>query len=353
MTKIKNIFSVVCVMVLFAQTGRAQDLHLSQYGEAPFSINPALAAVAYDVRIISNYKSQWGSIGSPYKTYGLSGEFGLKYRKLNKSYLSAGFNIYRDAAGDSKMGTTHIDLTLGGVVKTGEYSKLSAAINGGVTTKTMSYSALQWESQYDGFMYDATLPTGEAATASAYTYADLAGGINWHFSKSEQYISADHGVRCDIGTAVFHFNQPRQSYLGVSSETQYMKYVSYANFFIGAKGSNVGFSPGLVYMMQGPSKEILTSAMFKYIIQDQALYTGLVKPCALSIGAAYRYKDALIPMMLFEYDKYALGLSYDVNLSTLTSATKTKGGLEVSLRYNWNPGYGKMLGGKLTKPTYK
>jgi type IX secretion system PorP/SprF family membrane protein len=353
MSKLKSLILVCCLTAGLAQRSVAQDLHFSQYGETPFTINPALAAVAYDIRLITNYKNQWASVASPYKSFGFSGEFGLKYRKLNKSYLSTGLNVYRDMAGDAKMGTTHVDITIGGVVKAGKYSKLSAGIMGGITSKTMDYTKLKWESQYDGFMYDASLSSGETQTTTSYYYGDFAGGLNWHYSKSEQYISADHGTRFDIGGSVFHFNSPKQSYLKDNNEKQYMKYVGYANFFIGAKGSNVGFAPGIVYMMQGPSSEILASAMFKYIIQDQSVFTGLVKPCALSLGASYRYKDAFIPTMLFEYDKYALGVSYDVNLSTLTTASKSKGGLEIALRYNWNPGYGKMLGGSLTRPTYK
>ncbi|HWY34224.1 MAG TPA: type IX secretion system membrane protein PorP/SprF, partial [Nitrosopumilaceae archaeon] len=175
----------------------------------------------------------------------------------------------------------------------------------------------------------------------------------WHYSKSEQYISANNGTRFDIGGSAFHINSPKQSYLKDNSVKQDMKYVGYATFSIGAKGSNICFAPGIIYMMQGPSREILTSMMFKYIIQDQSTYTALVKPCALSFGTQYRFKDALIPTFLFEYDKYALGVSYDVNLSNLITASKSKGGLEFCLRYNWNPGYGQMLGGKVNRSTYK
>jgi hypothetical protein len=70
---------------------------------------------------------------------------------------------------------------------------------------------------------------------------------------------------------------------------------------------------------------------------------------SLSLGAYYRLKDAVIPSLLFQFDKWGLGIAYDINLSDLTPATNTKGGLEVALRYNMSPGYGRALGGSFNK----
>jgi hypothetical protein len=74
------------------------------------------------------------------------------------------------------------------------------------------------------------------------------------------------------------------------------------------------------------------------------VHSNTVKPVAFSLGAMYRFKDAFSPQVLFEYDKYAVGVSYDLNLSQLTPFSKTLGSLEVCLRYNWNPGYGVGVG---------
>jgi hypothetical protein len=73
------------------------------------------------------------------------------------------------------------------------------------------------------------------------------------------------------------------------------------------------------------------------------------KPMALALGAYYRTGDSFIPQLLFEWDKYAIGVSYDLNTSSLSSYSSLKGGLEVMLRFNWNPGYGKNVG-LSTKP---
>ncbi len=127
----------------------------------------------------------------------------------------------------------------------------------------------------------------------------------------------------------------------------------YGQASIGQKAYNFCYMPGLLCSVQGSSVEFIPTFMMKFIFQDQSVHTTNLKPCALSAGAQYRVKDAFVPMLLFEYDMYALGVSYDLNLSKLSPVSKMKGGLEIALRFNWNPGYGKMLGGSYNRPTYK
>ncbi len=102
-------------------------------------------------------------------------------------------------------------------------------------------------------------------------------------------------------------------------------------------------------MKQGPSSEATLGFLFKYIIEDQATYTSLKKASSVSFGVYYRLQDAVIPTILFQKAKYAIGVAYDFNLSQLTPASKLKGGLEVTLRYNTSPGYGKALGNSINR----
>ncbi len=341
----------VSILCLVALKTNAQDMHFSQYGEAPLTLNPALCSVAYDVRVLTNYKNQWASVASPFKSYGFSAEVGIKYRKHGNAYISSGLSAYRDIAGDAQLGTTHVNGVLGAVVKAGLYSKVSGALSAGITMKSVNANVFQWENQYDGYMYVASAPSGEKFMPGNSNYADFGLGFNWNYSKSEQYISASNGIRFDVGFAAYHFNQPKHSYIHVKNERRLMKLNFYGNANIGLKGSNLCLLPGLMVSMQGPSKEIIPSFLLKYIIQEQSVHTYLVKPCAISGGLHYRYKDAIVPAVLFEYSMYAIGVSYDVNLSSLKTASQYKGGMEICLKFNWNPGYGRMLGGSYLKST--
>lgn len=335
-----------------AITVQAQDIHFSQFNETPVLLNPAMSCTAFDTRVIANYKNQWASVTSPFQTYGISIEQALKHLKLRKTYTGMSLGVYKDKAGDAGMGSLQINLGFNAVVKVSQYGKLSTGIGGGFNYRTIDPSKLQWASQYNGSNYDASIASGEKTPINSFITGDLVAGMVYHFARSERYISAQDGTKFDIGFSAFHFTIPKYSYVG-SGDKQYTKYVLSGNFDIGIKNTSIAIVPSILYMRQGPSQEINGGCLFKYIIRDQSVYTGIIKACALSLGVYYRVGDAIIPTMLFQYDMYAFGVSYDFNTSQLTGASKAKGGIEFSLKFNTSPGYGKALGKSMYKPTYK
>jgi type IX secretion system PorP/SprF family membrane protein len=343
---------ILASVILLPFLTKAQDIHFSQFNETPVLLNPAMSCTAFDTRIIANYKNQWASVTSPFQTYGISIEKTLKHLKLKKAYTGMSLSVYKDKAGDAGLGAILVNLGFNAVVKTSDYGKLSAGIGGGFNYRTIDASKLQWESQYNGSTYDAATASGEKLPVNSFIQGDLAGGLVYHFAKSERYISAQDGTKFDIGVSAFHYNMPKYSYIG-TGDKQFAKFVAHANFDIGIKNTGIAIVPSALYVRQGPSQEINVGCLFKYIIQDQSVYTGIKKPCALAIGSYYRVGDAIIPAVMFQYDKYAFCVSYDLNTSQLTGASKAKGGLEFSLKFNTSPGYGKSLGASVNRPTYK
>lgn len=328
---------------------KAQDIHFSQYNEAPVAINPALITTAYDTRAIANYRSQWGSVAKSYQTYGITFEQAIRHLKLKKNYVGIAINIFSDKAGDAKLGSLMPNFGINYVTKASKFSKLSGGLQFGMVYRTIDVSALKWDSQYDGYQYNPELPSGETTPHSAITSFDMGGGVNFHYAKSERYISAQDGAKCDIGFSAFHYNIPKNSFF-TSSERLYSKYIFHANLDYGIKSAGIALVPSLIYMKQGPSTETTLGFLIKYIIEDQATYTNLKRASSFSFGIYYRLKDAIVPTILFQKSKYAVGVAYDINVSQLTPASKLKGGLEVMLRYNTTPGYGRALGSTINKP---
>lgn len=345
MKAVKKIF-LVCIVLLGSLTGEifAQDVHFSQYNEMPVYLNPALCAVSYDLRAVINYKSQWKSVAVPYKSYGASAEFAMKHKKLNRrSYWTGGFNAYNDISGDGNFNSLHLGLILGTVLKSGQFGKFSMALTGALDQRTISGHKLTWDSQYNGYKYDPSL-LGEQIPNNRFLYGDFGAGFNYHYAKSQRYISAADGHRFDIGLAAFHVNVPFYSFYDNTGEQLKIKFVQHGTFVFALPELQSNIIPSYMVALQGSQMEILGALMFRYVLSDPSVHSGTVKPVALSLGAAYRFRDAFSPQVLFEYDKYAMGVSYDLNLSGLTPFSKTLGSLEVTLRYNWNPGYGLGVG---------
>ncbi|MDP4866630.1 MAG: type IX secretion system membrane protein PorP/SprF, partial [Crocinitomicaceae bacterium] len=64
------------------------------------------------------------------------------------------------------------------------------------------------------------------------------------------------------------------------------------------------------------------------------------RPMALYIGLFGRVKDALVGKLMFEYDQFSAGFAYDINISSLTEVSRSKGGFELFLRFNMGDGGG-------------
>jgi type IX secretion system PorP/SprF family membrane protein len=345
---------ITVISLLQTKQAFAQDPHYSQYNEASVYINPALCGVAYDVRAMVNYRSQWASVSTPYKTYGASAEFAVKHVKTRKAYLTTGLMIYQDVAGSGSMTQLHVGGILGAVVNTGANSKLSFAATGSFDQRRISSGNFQWENQYNGYQYDPSIQ-GEAVPTNQVNYADFGFGINYHYSKSEKFISSNDGNRVDIGFSIYHVNTPLISFYN-TGESQYIKYITHGTFTIALPRVKANIIPSYMLMFQGPSTEIDLGIMFRYIISETAARSNLRKSMAISAGAYYRSTDAFIPQILFEYSKYGVGFSYDLNVSQLTPYSRLQGGLELILRYNWNPGYGNSVGntsGPKSTPYFK
>jgi type IX secretion system PorP/SprF family membrane protein len=304
---------------------------------APLLQNPAMAGANYDLQALINYKNQWASVADPYKTFDVSFDMKLNKKKAEKGFWAGGINIFSDKAGDSQMGTTAENLSLAYHVILNPNSTLGGGVTGGFVQRSVNTSQLQWMSQYDGTGYNPALPTGETSAPANFSYPDLGAGIVWAYNKGETYMTSNTRIKANIGLSVFHPHQPAYSFYG-SGEKLHMKTVFHGNVLYGIKNTNLSLVPGYVVYLQGSNKEILFGSMFRYTTKESSKYTGYVKGSAIGWGLHYRNNDALVASFLLEMGQYALGISYDVNVSKLKTASSGKGGFEIALRFvNPNP----------------
>ncbi|MBI5218763.1 MAG: type IX secretion system membrane protein PorP/SprF [Bacteroidia bacterium] len=77
----------------------------------------------------------------------------------------------------------------------------------------------------------------------------------------------------------------------------------------------------------------LISLWQNYIVINFKNPFRLIREGALSLGGYYRFKDAFIASILFESKNFAIGFSYDINVSDLKLATSKDGGMEITIRY--------------------
>lgn len=203
---LRGVFSMAAICV--AMTGSAQDLHFSQFFEAPLVRNPALAGLFDgDVRVQMVYRNQWGSVTTPYQTGSLGGQYKFGVGR-GDDFITAGLQILWDKAGTVALNTTHL-LPVVNYHKSlsGDKNRyLSLGFIGGWVSRRLDRSKVTTNNQYDGFGYNGSLPDGETFMSN-YSYFDA--GVGMSFNSS---IGENKNNNYYVGLAYHHFNKPVNSF---------------------------------------------------------------------------------------------------------------------------------------------
>ncbi|HOZ87032.1 MAG TPA: PorP/SprF family type IX secretion system membrane protein [Bacteroidia bacterium] len=343
----KNYLFFICAC-FYSAVMLGQDLHFSQFNENPALVNPALTG-ANGMRGSINNKTQWKSVTTPYRTYGLSVEArnstvkkkaGGNLENLPPSErvpgkYAAGLSLYRDKAGDGRLTLTQINLSLATFLKTGEKSALSFGLQTSYAVRRIDDSRFVYPNQYNpAYGYDTDFNSGEAGMTDKFRYLDLATGMMFSYDDEVRGLKDHKERRGHLGFSVYHLTQPKQKYLSKKSDALYMKYVSHGDILRSIPNSRTGVFLSYLFQMQASHMEIVAGGMFRYYLKNDTRYTGYVKRSTISGGLYYRLKDAVIVKGMFEWqEQHAIILSYDINVSKLAKSSNIRGGLEFTYRY--------------------
>lgn len=309
-------------LCIFIQYAKGQDIHFSQYNAAPLQLNPALTGVnGQDYRVGASYKSQWGNVGK-YNTVAASYDMAVLRRSAKSNYGGIGVSLFSDRAGDLSFSTNQVNISLSYTVILNKNASqlITAGLVGGFGQRSIDYSKVTTDNQFGESGYDPNLSTGENFGNSRKLYADVGAGLLWSYSK-------DKNTNFYAGAAVTHLNQPNLSLLNNREEKLFVKITMHggAHFKL---ANQLYLLPSFMILNQGPHWEYNIGTLLKF--KKSNLPTDRT---AFYIGAAYRVKDAVIFMGRVDIVGINIGISYDMNLSKLTPATKLNGGPEISLVY--------------------
>ncbi|MBL0355490.1 MAG: PorP/SprF family type IX secretion system membrane protein [Chitinophagaceae bacterium] len=313
------------LIITMSQQAQSQDIHFSQFNEAPLLRNPALAGIfTGDLRFQAVYRTQWQSVTVPYQTTSLNGEFKLPVGK-GEDFLTLGAQILYDKAGSIGMTSTHI-LPAVNYHKSlsGERNMyLSLGFMGGMVQRRFDRSKITTNSQFDGTNYNPGLSDGESFDKSSYSYFDGTVGMSFNAQLND---NPDNNVFA--GIAFHHFNKPSNiSFYGNTKLEMIPKWV-YSGGARLATSELTYVTFHADYSKQGPYSELIGGAIYTWKLDDE------VDPKYLIHGGAFlRMNDAVIPVAKVEMRPLAISVSYDANISKLSATTRGRGGFELALTY--------------------
>ncbi len=323
----KRLLFISLLFIFYA--GYSQDIHFSQHYNAKLYTNPSYTGLIPGMSQFSmNTKNQWISVSKPYQTYLLGFENAFKLSRSGNHFFSAGMLMYYDRAGDSKFNTTQFSPSISYhfLPQKNSNSFISIAFQPGYSQRSLQYDGLNFDSQFDGFMFDPELSSQEEHENYSIFYPDFGAGIHYlKFLNNTDYFSG--------GLALFHINRP---YISMK-ELNDVRLSQKITFNI--SGSFLKFErkiiPSIYYAKQGVHTEFLFGARASLnrinIISEEIYFRN-----NFLLGLYYRGKDALIIYTGAEIKQFTFGLSYDVNISQLTPASSARGGIELSVSYLWH-----------------
>jgi type IX secretion system PorP/SprF family membrane protein len=290
------------------------DPHFSQYYVYPSWLNPALTGV-FDgqYRVSGVYRSQWGSITTPFTTYGVTGEF------VTGKNINVGASVLKQTAGDGGYGytTAYGSVSYTGVkFGPGLTKRLTFGLQAGMIQRRFDQSKMTFGSQWNPvFGYNPGNPSNEVLSRTAASAFDIGAGV--------LYFDAKPGQKANLygGLSVSHLTQPDDKF-GATGDARFpMRYTFHGGVRI-AINDQFSLTPNLLYLKQGTATEKMVGAYGQYKATSDV---------NVLIGANYRFQDALAPFFGFTYRNMMLGASYDINTSDLGKLVNGANSFEISL----------------------
>ncbi|MFN8322156.1 MAG: PorP/SprF family type IX secretion system membrane protein [Chitinophagales bacterium] len=325
-------FYTVILFALVSVSAMAQDIHFSQYYASPLTLNPALTANINGVfRVAANYRNQWFTVPTlnstaPFQTYQFSVDAPILRQRLGNDGFGFGGMFYSDRAGDGALTTFCGMASIAYHKAVDRYgrARISLGFQAGVVSKQIKMQNLIFESQLDNYGWNTSLFNGETNFSNKnILYGDFNLGLLWTHAPKEQF-------RYYVGAAVNHIGGmaqkgPKESFLNDSRNRLNARYNVHAGMEIFLNSDNsFSLTPTFLFMIQSNARLYNFGLGLNYGINDDVAIFG---------GGFYRVKDAVILNVGAEFYNVRLGISYDVNHSSLRTATRAQGGVEVSAIY--------------------
>ncbi len=309
----------ILIFIVFIQSLsiKAQDAHLSLYDAAPLFLNPAMTGVFEgNWRLHGQYRTQWKSVNyRPYQTGLIS--FDLPYKKwgfgVQVSNFRAGIGNFNSLQGTlSAAYTTSVDRT--------KFHNISFGLQGGVTQKTIEYKLLSYNNQYtttNGGEFNQTIDPNESFSGQSMLTPVLNAGFMYFYAKEESRLNPF------VGVSAFNLTTPQETFFDQNNRLP-IRYYAHA-------GTRINITE-LFYLIP----KVLIMHQQKFWEQSYALDAGYYlkgSDMFLVGGVVYRAKDAMILSVGAKMENIVAKIGYDVNVSSLSTASTGRGGFEISVTY--------------------
>nr|WP_320117174.1 PorP/SprF family type IX secretion system membrane protein [uncultured Marinifilum sp.] len=320
----RRLLFVLCILFFGINQISAQRVHSSQFYSIPLLLNPALTGNSdYNLRGGMNYRNQWNSVTTPFVSQSVFVDGKLSTQLLSSSWIGVGGMIFNDKAGDGGLKTTQVmfSSSLNKSLNAGNTLFIHAGLGLELINKSVDFNKLTFGEQWENGIFDPTKNNNEDYTSQSLFYMDFSGGILvTYFRGKTKYFA---------GSAISHINQPEESFYGERETINNLKRkFAIHGGFESRVSSRMYIKPEIMHTIEKGASEWIAG------VNGMSLFGE--KGTILHYGLWYRFTQDIIPVFGYEKKRLKVLLSYDINVSDLQTASSNRGGLEISLTYNYN-----------------
>ncbi|MDD5569722.1 MAG: type IX secretion system membrane protein PorP/SprF [Bacteroidales bacterium] len=313
------IILTIFFLALGTKTSFSQDPEFTQYYANPLYLNPAFAGSIMCPRLVFNFRDQWPNIPGTFVTYSTSYD-----QHVNSLFGGIGIMIYNDRAGEGTINTTSASFMYS---YRGEVSKnfsIKAALQATYVQKTLDWDKLTWPDMINP-KYGFINLTTEKKIDTRVSYPDFSAGL---LGYSDMFYG---------GVAVHHLTQPNETFFKQKSNLP-RKYTVHIGTIVPMEGrrrkhrkrlkpEDPVFSPNILYQRQGEFSQFNYGF---YCTKYPAVGGVWFRQCPNNA-------DAFIVMVGFIQNSFKFGYSYDLTISSLTTATAGAHEISLSMMFPCSP----------------
>lgn len=323
-----NRILLLLTLVTATLSTQAQDPHFSQFYASPLTLNPALTG-RFDgnFRFAANYRNQWPTINNAFTTMTASLDMPILTNRLPEfDTWGVGIIGLSDQSGNKILRNNYIGLSTAyskGLDEDG-FHQISVGFQGVYATKRLDVSMADFEDELTALGFTGVTSEVFSNQQVNVSYFDLnVGGL---------YTGSTNGYNnFYLGLSMYHVNRPKESFIGGNYYLQPRMTIQGGGYT--PMGGNKTFHGSFIHQRQAGSSETVFGGAVSMNMNGEE-----EKPTEVYAGLWYRWNDAIIPYIGLEVQNFRFGFTYDVNSSSLRTASNTRGGAELSLIYVNKPG---------------
>jgi type IX secretion system PorP/SprF family membrane protein len=301
----------------------SQDLHYSQFYNSPQNINPALVgSFNGDHRFILSHRDQWRYVPVAWTTFSGAYDTNIPSKKSEKTFFGLGGNLNYDRQGDSKLSLLNLGIN-GALHRAFTPNWIgSVGVNLGFGSRGFNTKALRWDKQWNGDVFDTSLPSTELfADNETITYLETGLGGNIRWQKTSR-------TNVDVGLGILHLIEPSATFYGEQNTTlpRRMTLSGVGNFQLTNK---LDLQVHALQQFQSKYRETVFGGLAKLYLNENR-----GKELQLHLGLGYRTSGSLIPTIAFQYRDWYLSGNIDMDNTPFNQTlSTTRGAYELHLRH--------------------